>query len=374
MMGFVAGIGVSLRTRSASRSVCERRAPVMTAGPPAASLPSEGSGTGAVDMEPFGLTANSVRSADAMEFFRHREGRWESWRVTHHLAFRRAESGESSIEMTCIDASDERIVSLCKDWEEDPAAAIGGCYVTWQATMAWDQEGENHEGSTVFALVPDEGETRKGKMLRDRGYAEIVPIAGTYYLDDNDDLCLETPYDGGAVEEKFSFDGPDVVNRVSTVRRFGGFATATFATERRIGTPPPPEVDDIEEQVMASLLFGAPPREVDPVQTSGFFGGAARYAAAAAQREAAGATERPSTNSAFGSGFTGTARSKNGSSAEAAPAPTPASAPAPVLTTSAGDVIGTNALAAAEKEGIDLAKVPPSMRDDFVNSFIARNK
>lgn len=308
------------------------------------------------------LVMSAVKSADAMEFFRHREGRWSSWRVTHHLAFRRAESGESEIEMKVLDPTDERITSLCSDWDVDPALTQGGCHVTWQATMAWDQEGENHEGETIFALVPDEGEVRKGRILRDRGYAEIVPIAGTYYLDESDDLNLETPYDGGAVEERFSFDGPDVVNRLSTVRRFGGFSTATFATERRVGSEPPAVWDEEKEgqsveELVAGLLLDGPgvvEKDDDDEATkslgSGAFTGRQRFGPGAGKWGTTNSNTPPSTKSAFGSGFSG---SGNGESKSG----------------NGNDGIGGEILEAAEKAGIDLTKIPPSMRDDFLASF-----
>lgn len=297
-----------------------------------------------------------------MEFFRHREGEWDSWRVTHHLAFRRAESGESRIQMQCIEKDDQRIIDLCKDWDTDPEKAQGGCYVTWRATMAWDQEGENHEGSTVFALVPDDDDVRKGRILRDRGYAEIVPIAGTYYMDENDDLNLETPYEGGAVEERFSFDGPDVVNRMSTVRRFGGFATATFATEQRVGADTSVEVDEeLEAEIENMLFFNFDSEEVkveDVTNTEGgFFTGKPRYGNGASRwGTATGNTARPPANSAFGSGFS---------------APLPQE-PESEDVEKVGDVPDETE-AAARKAGIDLSKVPPSMRDDFVASFNAEN-
>lgn len=290
------------------------------------------------------IVASSVKSKDGMEFFRHREGTWQSWRVTHHLAFRRSESGESVITMQCLDKSDERIQSLCRDWEVNPEQAEGGCYVTWRATMAWDQEGENHEGSTVFALVPDEDNIRKGKILRDRGYAEIVPIAGTYYLDEQDDLNLDTPYDGGAVEERFSFDGPNTVNRTSTVRRFGGFSTATLATERRVeeGTPEEVDTDTDAEELLKELAFFSQSSyepEADKAVNSRFLG-AKRFATT-------NTAEKPSQNSAFGSGFGGKPMAENGNDTS----------------------LKNKALDAANKAGIDLSKIPPSMRDDFAKSF-----
>eukprot|EP00871_Galdieria_phlegrea_P002694 jgi/Galph1/3425/GphlegSOOS_G2082.1 len=188
-----------------------------------------------VGVNPSELVQSSsvVCPKDAMEFFRLREGHWRSWRVTHHLAFRRDEQGISDIFMQVLKEDDDRIVELCKAHEVDPALAVGGCYVEWEAQMSWDQEGENHKGSTVFALIPTSSDNCSGQLLRDRGYAEIIQVAGTYRLTSNKELVLHTPYDGGDVEETFAFIGPDIVIRSSTVKRFGGFATATFSTECR---------------------------------------------------------------------------------------------------------------------------------------------
>lgn len=327
------------------------------------------------------VRACSVKSADAMEFFRHREGSWNSWRVTHHLAFRRSESGESKIKMECLESADERIISLCKDWEVDPVKAQGGCYVTWRASMAWDQEGENHEGSTVFALVPDDDDRRKGRILRDRGYAEIVPVAGTYFLDEHDALNLNTPYEGGEVVEKFAFDGPDVVNRVSTVKRFGGFSNATFATEMRISTSSNQEAetaDVADDDRVAALLsdftlfsakpdgeVAAPKEQKKETQ----FTGPGRWSVQSK-------SGKPASNSAFGSGFRSTSssngvsrpsvRSAFGSGFSASPS---ASTPATDETSHDSDGFSKKTTDAAAEAGIDLSKVPPSMRKDFAASF-----
>jgi CpeS-like protein len=340
---------------------------------------------------------SQVPVADAMEFFRAREGTWSSWRVTHHLAFRRAESGASEIVMKCIDKDDERIVKLLKDNDLPIDAAQGGCYVTWKAVMAWDQEGENHEGSTVFALVADDDDVRRGRIIRDRGYAEIVPIAGTYFLDKENALCLETPYDGGAVEERFVFETIDLLHRVSTVRRFGGLSNATFTTERRTS----PRGSDFfkpsaaasksdeesqvgERSVEEAELFRQwnmedeadddgddstelTQEELDLVLSGSLFlfGGAggpatemgkpgasssvtstpmsSTSARVAATRRNAGQSQRPSPGSAFSQGFSG-----GGSAAQPAKQqPSPAEA----------------------RAGIDLSKVPPSMRADFERSL-----
>ncbi|MCF4970013.1 phycobiliprotein lyase [Nostoc sp. CMAA1605] len=171
---------------------------------------------------------------DAMEFFQLSSGKWRSQRTTHHLAFKRTEAGESEIQVQALAADDPQVIAICQLHEVDPQLAIGGAYVTWQGAMGWDREDENHEGSTVFALVPDADNPRQGSLLRERGYAEIVPVVGQYHMDDENALVLTTEYETMSSVERFWFVSSSIRMRSSTVKRFGGFSTATFCTEFRI--------------------------------------------------------------------------------------------------------------------------------------------
>ena len=171
---------------------------------------------------------------DAMEFFERSAGRWRSQRTTHHLPFRRAESGGSDINVETLAASDPKIIEICQMHDVKPNLAMGGAFVSWDGSMAWDRENENHEGTTVFALIPEPENHRKGKLLRERGYAEIVPVAGLYEMDREDGLVLITEYETMSIVERFWFVNPNLRLRSSTVQRFGGFNTATFCAESRV--------------------------------------------------------------------------------------------------------------------------------------------
>lgn len=171
---------------------------------------------------------------DAMEFFQRSAGKWRSQRTTHHLPFRRAESGGSDIKVETLAAEDPKILEICQMHDVDPGLAIGGAFVSWDGSMAWDRENENHEGTTVFALIPEPENPRKGKLLRERGYAEIVPVAGLYEMDLEDGLVLITEYETMSIVERFWFVNPNLRLRSSTVQRFGGFNTATFCAESRV--------------------------------------------------------------------------------------------------------------------------------------------
>ena len=170
---------------------------------------------------------------DALEFFQNSSGKWRSQRTTHHLAFRRAEIGNSEIYVEALAADNPKIAEICRLHEVDPALAIGGAFVSWDGSMAWDKEDENHTGNTIFALIPDKNNPQEGQLLRERGYAEIVPIAGRYHIDSDNALVLITEYETMSTIERFWFVHPDLRLRTSTVQRFGGFNTATFCAEMR---------------------------------------------------------------------------------------------------------------------------------------------
>jgi hypothetical protein len=171
-----------------------------------------------------------------MEFFQKSAGQWQSQRTTHHLAFRRSEMGDSAIEVEALAADHPKIIEICELHQVDPTTAVGGAFVRWDGSMAWDKEDENHEGSTVFALIPEPGNPQRGQLLRERGYAEIVPVVGQYHIDEEEGLVLITEYETMSIVERFWFVNPDLRLRASTVKRFGGFSTATFCTEMRSKT------------------------------------------------------------------------------------------------------------------------------------------
>ncbi|NEP59429.1 MAG: phycobiliprotein lyase [Symploca sp. SIO2G7] len=173
---------------------------------------------------------------DAMEFFELSAGKWRSQRTTHHLPFKRAESGESEITVATLPAAHPKVVEICQLHQVDPSLAVGGAQISWLGTMAWDKTDENHQDSTVMVIVPDSDNSRQGKLLREKGYAEIVPVAGRFLMDDENGLVLITEYETMSSHERFSFASQDLRMRTSTVKRFGGFSTSSICVETRIGS------------------------------------------------------------------------------------------------------------------------------------------
>jgi hypothetical protein len=190
--------------------------------------------------------------ADAISFFRLSCGRWRSQRSSHHLLHRRAEAGGSWIEVTELAADDPRLIAIAELHGQPPEGLVGGCRVTWNASMAWDQAGEAHQGDSVFGLIPTDASGREGLLLRDRGYAETAPVAGRFAMDERDGLLLTTSYETMNSLERFSFAGPNVRLRTSTVEGLSN--TASFCVETRVLETPAPRVTGGEANRAAAPL------------------------------------------------------------------------------------------------------------------------
>lgn len=182
---------------------------------------------------------------DALSFFQLSCGRWRSQRSSHHLLHRRAEAGGSLIVVEELLVDDPRLTAIAQLHGQDPAGLVGGCRVRWSGSMAWDKAGEDHQGESVFGLIPTDGHGRAGLLLRDRGYAETAPVAGHFRMDDRDDLLLSTAYETMSSLERFSFAGPNVRLRTSTVEGLSN--TASFCVETRCGDGDGPDLQDLQD-------------------------------------------------------------------------------------------------------------------------------
>ena len=184
-----------------------------------------------------------------MAFFARSAGRWRSQRTSHHLLHRRTEAGTSHIEVVTLPPQDERLVAIARLHGELPEAVHGGCHVRWLGSMAWDRAGEDHQGETVFALIPTDEHGRRGKLLRDRGYAETATVAGRFSMDDEDGLELTTTYETMRSREHFRFIGSRVRLRTSTVEGLSN--TASLSVETRIEDSSGPELAPVPLPDMA---------------------------------------------------------------------------------------------------------------------------
>ena len=193
----------------------------------------------------------TLEIADALSFFRLSCGRWTSQRSQHHLLHRRAEAGASFIVVEELHKGDARLAEIAARNGESVERIIGGCWVRWSGSMAWDRAGESHEDQTMFGLIPTDDAGRSGLLLRDRGYAEKAPVAGQFRMDAENGLILTTDYEMMSSLERFWFAGPNLRLRTSTVQGLSNNASFCMETRQLDNASTPPAIPSSSAKSLA---------------------------------------------------------------------------------------------------------------------------
>jgi len=171
---------------------------------------------------------------DIREFVKNSIGHWRSQRSAHHLAFGHFEAVQSEIDITSLSIDDPKVIELCKTYNIDPQTAVSPFKMSWEGQSDWE-DSEAVKGDCVLIPVPDLDNPNRGKLLRERGYAEEMAAVGEYHFTDDGTFVLITAYDRAAAEEKIWFVNPNVRCRVSLIKTSSGtgVVTASFSSEIR---------------------------------------------------------------------------------------------------------------------------------------------
>ncbi|MEH2202490.1 MAG: phycobiliprotein lyase [Nostoc sp.] len=167
------------------------------------------------------------------DFFELSIGRWRSQRSAHHLAFAHFEEVLSNIEIESLSTNDPAVVAICQLYNTEPASITHPFRMTWEGESDWDDKPIS--GSTVLVPIPDVENPSRGKLLRDKGYAETIPAVAKYHLSDDGIFTLLTEYELAAAEERIWFANPNLRFRVATIKTSDGkgVTTASFSSEIR---------------------------------------------------------------------------------------------------------------------------------------------
>lgn len=166
-----------------------------------------------------------------MDFFRKSEGVWFTQRTVHHFDAVTNESGESKLHVQVVKPDDPRIKLVCEHQGIDPAIAAGGASFMWQAHEA-NQE-PNPDQAAVLVDVPDDETRQSGKLLRNQGYVEKIPVVSRYWFGKDGILTIDTDYENNQGQERCWFITDNFRVRVSTVRMMNGVYLMTYCSERR---------------------------------------------------------------------------------------------------------------------------------------------
>lgn len=172
-----------------------------------------------------------VQPMTMMDFFQKSEGIWFTQRTVHHFDTIADQSGESKLYVKVVAADDPRIKQVCEPQGVDPAIAAGGASFMWQEHQ--ETQAPNPDHAAVLIDVPDDQSGRSGKLLRNQGYVEKIPVVSRYWFGKDGILTIDTDYDQNQGQERCWFITDDFRVRVSTVRTIGGVYLMTYCSERR---------------------------------------------------------------------------------------------------------------------------------------------
>jgi phycoerythrin-associated linker protein len=171
---------------------------------------------------------------DITEFVEKSIGSWRSQRSAHHLAFAHFEAVVSEIDIISLSPTDPAVLELCHANNVNPEAISSPFRMSWEGQSDWE-DSEVVKGTCVLVPVPDPAQARRGRLLRDQGYAETIAAVGDYTIAEDGTFVLITAYERAAAEEKIWFVNPNVRCRVSLIKTSAGtgVVTASFSSEIR---------------------------------------------------------------------------------------------------------------------------------------------
>lgn len=170
-----------------------------------------------------------------IDFFRKSEGTWFTQRSVHHFDSSADESGESNLIVQVVERDDPRVQEVCEQQGIDPARAMGGASFTWQANL--DFREPDSQNAAILVDIPDQSSNRFGKLIRDQGYVESIPVVSRYQFAADGVLTIDTNYDNNQGQERCWFVTDHFRVRVSTVLMMNGVNLMTYCSERRCVTP-----------------------------------------------------------------------------------------------------------------------------------------
>jgi CpeS-like protein len=170
-----------------------------------------------------------------MEFFHKSAGYWFTNRSVHHFDMVADESGASNLSIQIITADDPRVLPICAAQGIDAALAQGGASFSWMANL--DDHEPNPDYAAILIDIPDDATGRSGKILRNKGYVENIPVVSRYWFGQDGILTIDTEYDDNQGQERCWFITDDFRVRVSTVRPLNGVSLMTYCSERRCVSP-----------------------------------------------------------------------------------------------------------------------------------------
>jgi len=159
-------------------------------------------------------------------------GEWKSIRSTHTLAFQEFENTNSSLIISYQNIESEEILEIKKrfTFSKDQSFAIK---ISWRSISEWTNENQSQASQTILIFVPKDEYT--GTLIKDKGYAELIPSSSRYFMEDSKTFNIRSEYNATISEEKIWFLSDNVRSRYSVIKdkKNNGILQTYHATEIR---------------------------------------------------------------------------------------------------------------------------------------------
>jgi phycoerythrin-associated linker protein len=143
-------------------------------------------------------------------------GEWKSIRSTHTLAFQEFENSTSKIYIKHINNKNKKVVEIFKNYKFSLNLESIAISINWQAISDWDNNDIREGDETILIFLPKD--ENSGIVLRNKGYTESFISSSNYFVDEQNNLHINTNYKSTVSEEIISFLSTHVRSRFSTIR------------------------------------------------------------------------------------------------------------------------------------------------------------
>ncbi len=143
-------------------------------------------------------------------------GEWKSIRSTHTLAFQEFENSTSKIHIKHINSKNKKVTKIFKNHKLGLNLQSIAISIKWQAISDWEDDDKNEGDETILIFLPKD--VNSGIVLRNKGYTESFISSSNYYVDEQNNLHIQTFYKSTVSEERISFLSTHIRSRFSTTR------------------------------------------------------------------------------------------------------------------------------------------------------------
>ena len=166
------------------------------------------------------------------EFINDSIGEWKSIRSTHTLAFQEFENTNANLIISYLNINSDEIFTLMQEFKNynEPSFAIK---ISWKSNSEWTSELKTEESQTTLIFIPKD--EYSGMIIKNKGYAEVIPSSSKYFIDESMNLNIKSKYNLTISEEKIWFLSKNIRSRYSVVRSKtnNGILQTSHATEIR---------------------------------------------------------------------------------------------------------------------------------------------